>query len=167
MERSPVCFIFSSGPLGHYNTIKPRSPAIVAKIPRGFSDRTVSPPPSFLLFLLFSSATSFSSNLFLSPSTFLNHLVFLAVYIPHLFIIPFFFCFSIHDAGPPSFFLSSCFCLLREASASSTASTLWSCRRFVFLYLHLPIDLSFPFSISASSPSLTFLPSIILPPSLR
>lgn len=82
------------------------------------SDRTVSPPPPFPLFLLFSLATSVSSNLFLSPFTFLHHLFFLAVYIPLLFIIPFFFCFSIHDAGPPSFFLPACFCLLREESAS-------------------------------------------------
>lgn len=81
------------------------------------SDRTVSPPPPFLLFLPFSPATS-SSNLFLSPSTFLHHLVLLAIYIPLLFIIPFFFCFSMHGAGPPSFFLPPCFCLLREESAS-------------------------------------------------
>lgn len=90
---------------------------IVVEIPRGFQTARLALHPHSLSFLLFSPATS-SSNLFLSPSTFLHHLVLLAVYIPLLFIIPFFFCFSMHDAGPPSFFLPSCFCLLREESVS-------------------------------------------------
>lgn len=122
------------------------------------SNRTVSPPPPFSLFLLFSSAYLLFQSFSLSPSTFLHHLVFLAVYIPLLFIIPFFFCFSMHDADPPSFFLPPCFCLLREESASYGFYSLVMPppriplssppNRSLFPFLHL----SFVFSIPYASP---------------